>query len=251
MRRSVLALCAAILSFMLSFTVPAHADEADDRESFVAANVLGIFYHELGHALIDIEGIPIFGQEEDAADVFSIFLIDALFEEESAVEMARHAAFGFWAEAVLSEDEGFETAWWDVHGPDEQRFYNTVCLFYGANPEARDDFAADLDLPEERAESCEEEYWLAAESWGPVLDEIAERDDGHEIAFVAGEGFAADILREEIAELNAGLRLAEPLRVSVEACDEPNAFYDPATVEIVFCAEFEDHLRALYDLIEP
>lgn len=246
MLRSALALCAALMSI----AAPARADEYDDRESFVAANVLGIFYHELGHALVDIERIPIFGQEEDAADVFSIFLIDELFEEETAVDMAYHAAFGFWAEAMLSESEGFETAWWDLHGPDEQRFYNTVCLFYGAAPDLRDDFAADLDLPEERAESCEEEYWMASDSWGGVLDEIAEREDGHEIVFVAGEGFAADILRDEIAELNAELRLADRLEVSVAVCDEPNAFYDPVTIEIVFCAEFEDHLHALYDLME-
>ncbi|GGD43384.1 DUF4344 domain-containing metallopeptidase [Sinisalibacter lacisalsi] len=247
MLRSALARAAA----MIGVATAAGASDHDGEDWFVADNVLGIFYHELGHALVDIEGIPIFGQEEDAADVFSIFLIDVLFEEETAVDLAYNAAFGFWAEALLSAQEGFETAWWDVHGPDEQRFYNTVCLFYGAAPEDRDDFAADLDLPEERAETCAEEYWLAAESWGGVLDEISERQDGHEIVFASGDGFAADILRDEIAALNADLRLALPLAVSVEACDEPNAFYDPETTEIVFCAEFEDHLRALYRLMEP
>lgn len=34
-----------------------------EKDDFVEANILGIFYHELGHALIDIEDIPIFGQE--------------------------------------------------------------------------------------------------------------------------------------------------------------------------------------------
>ena len=37
--------------------------------------------------------------------------------------------------------------WSDVHGPDLQRFYNLVCLFYGADPDTRDDFAADMNLP--------------------------------------------------------------------------------------------------------
>ena len=37
-------------------------------------------------------GLPIFGQEEDAADVLSIFLIDALYEEESAQQLAYDAA---------------------------------------------------------------------------------------------------------------------------------------------------------------
>ncbi|MGB1209146.1 MAG: DUF4344 domain-containing metallopeptidase, partial [Paracoccaceae bacterium] len=65
---------------------PAMADEA--RDAFVDANVLGIFYHELGHAMIDILDLPIFGQEEDAADVASVMLIDALWEEETALDLA-------------------------------------------------------------------------------------------------------------------------------------------------------------------
>ena len=50
----------------------ANASEEDD---FVASNIISVFYHELGHAVIDMMGVPIFGQEEDAADVFSILLL--------------------------------------------------------------------------------------------------------------------------------------------------------------------------------
>jgi hypothetical protein len=42
------------------------------------------FYHGLGHTVIYAVQRPIFGQEEDAADVFSILLIDEIFEPESA-----------------------------------------------------------------------------------------------------------------------------------------------------------------------
>ena len=31
-----------------------------DTTDFVEANILGIFYHELGHAVIDLEELPIF-----------------------------------------------------------------------------------------------------------------------------------------------------------------------------------------------
>jgi hypothetical protein len=78
------------------------ADEAED--AFVDANILGIFYHELGHALIDVMQMPVFGQEEDAADVASILLIDHLFEPESALAMAYDVANGFWAEAVANAE---------------------------------------------------------------------------------------------------------------------------------------------------
>ena len=87
------------MAFALGLPTALHASSA-----FVEANILGIFYHELGHAVIDLEGVPIFGQEEDAADVFSIYLIHSLFEEEAAQSLAHDASFGFWGEAMARQD---------------------------------------------------------------------------------------------------------------------------------------------------
>lgn len=232
-----LALCAATL------TAPALAGEAEGF-GFVEANILSIFYHELGHAAIHTERVPIFGQEEDAADVFSIFLTDALFEGETAESLARDAVFGYAGEALIRDMQLDEIAWWDTHGPDEQRIYNTACLFYGADPQARQGFAADVDLPEERAESCPEEYDQALASWGPILDGMAAIATRPPLRFTGDDGsLSARILRAEIATLNDDLRLAEPVEVVLESCGEANAFYDPEALKIVFCTEFEDHLR--------
>ena len=237
--------------FLLALWMP-FAVQAEDVSEFVEANVLGIFYHEFGHAVIDIEGVPIFGQEEDAADVFSIYLIDAFYEEETAVSLAYDAAFGFLAEAEQSVSD--EVAWWDTHGPDEQRFYNTVCIFYGADPEGRKGFAKDLELPEERAEYCPVEFDQANEAWGKVLDGMTSRGAGKTISFdadgsKAGRQIAA-VLQPEIAALNQGMSLKKPLSVVVEACDEANAFYDPEAREIVFCTEFLPHLVKLEAALE-
>ncbi|PIE11679.1 MAG: hypothetical protein CSA72_00710 [Rhodobacterales bacterium] len=222
------------------------AGAAQADEMFVEANVLGIFYHELGHALIDIEGVPIFGQEEDAADVFSIFLIDALFEEDAAQSIAYDAAFGFAGEVEMREQAGEEVAWWDVHGPDEQRYYNTVCIFYGADPDKRADLAEELGLPEDRAEYCPDEYDQAAHSWGAVLDEMAERGAGKTLSLEGEDGsLTAQLLAQEIRDLNAVFSLSAPLTVTLESCGEANAFYDPETTEIIMCTEFEDHIREM------
>ena len=142
---------------------------ASEEDGFVTSNLISVFYHELGHAVIDTMQVPIFGQEEDAADVFSILLIDEIFEPESANIIAYDAAFGFHAEAQENTP-----AFWDVHGPDEQRYYNLVCIFYGANPDLREELAQELGLPEERAISCPEEYELAIDSWGGVLQDMEE-----------------------------------------------------------------------------
>ncbi|WP_415921474.1 DUF4344 domain-containing metallopeptidase [Tateyamaria sp. SN6-1] len=229
---------------LLCLTTAAVADEAED--AFVEANVLSIFYHELGHAMIDVLGLPVFGQEEDAADVVSILMIDAFFEEDVALDLAYDAASGFWAEA----QDGGGSVYWDVHGPDEQRFFNTVCLFYGANPDARDDFAEDMGLPEERAETCPEEYDLAIDSWGAVMDDIAGAGDSLRFDAGGAASLTADVIGAEVAALNADFRFPEVITVRVEPCGEANAFYDPSTIEIIMCDEFEAHLRRLYTLLD-
>ena len=225
---------------LLCMTHPVFADDA-----FVEANVVGIFYHELGHAVIHIEDIPVFGQEEDAADVFSIFLIDALFDPAVSESLAFDAALGFWAEA---DTRGESVAWWDVHGPDEQRFYNTVCLFYGADPTARASFAKDLELPKDRAEYCAEEYDQANAAWGPVLDNMIARGAGHSLTFSTQDSsLTSEILSAEIKALNAEMQLSRPLEIKLEPCGEANASYDPEQEAITFCTEFENHLRELAD----
>lgn len=239
-----------ILSLALCFSLigPARADfrfsASDDVLGYVESNLLGIFYHELGHALIDILGLPIFGQEEDAADVLSVFLLDAFWEEDVAVELAYDTAFGFLGEA----QQGYDIAYWDVHGPDLQRYYNLVCVFYGANPEERDDVAQELGLPEERAEYCPDEYDQANGSWGAVLDEIHAPAGGRSIrlgdveATTDGGEFTYEVIAAEVDALNEEFQLPDKLTVSVLLCGEPNAYYDPSHREIVMCTEFADYL---------
>lgn len=238
------------ITLMFSMIGPARADfrsnAPDDVQRYVESNLLGIFYHELGHALIDIMDLPIFGQEEDAADVLSVFLIDAFWEEDAAVELAYDTAFGFLGEV----QQGDEVVYWDVHGPDEQRYYNLVCLFYGANPDERDDVAEELGLPQERAEYCPDEYDQAFASWGAVLDEIHSPSGGRSITMgdvetgTDGGAFTADVVRAEVAAMNKEFKLPDGLVVSVLTCGEPNAYYDPDRREIVMCSEFADHLVA-------
>jgi hypothetical protein len=67
--------------------------------------VLAIFYHALGHASIDLRQLPIYGQEEDAADVASVILMHALYDEEAVQAMVISTADAFLAEAEKGAGE--------------------------------------------------------------------------------------------------------------------------------------------------
>ena len=129
-----------VLALALSVPLaPAHADGAQD---FVTANVISTLYHEFGHALIHLTDSPVLGREEDAADILSVVLLDAFWEEDAAQSVTALTALSF--ELAAQEDEN--PAYWGTHGLDMQRYYNQVCLFYGADPEARATLAEEFEL---------------------------------------------------------------------------------------------------------
>lgn len=139
-------------------TLFAGTADADDRDQQVVAATAFFFLHEVGHALIGELELPVFGNEEAAADTYAAYLLLsrgharlALGAADTLLLMARqHAAAGISIPA------------WDVHGLDEQRFFNVVCLIYGSDP-AR--FARIVDagfLPVDKARECPDSWRTSA-----------------------------------------------------------------------------------------
>ena len=62
----------------------------------------------------------------------------------------------------------------DAHPLAEQRYYNWLCLAYGAKPKLFADLVRDNYLTAERAETCQDEYrraaYAVAKLMGPYLD---------------------------------------------------------------------------------
>ncbi len=141
----------------------------------------------------------------------------------------------------------------DTHGSDQGRFFNTVCIYYGGDTEARQEWADMMELPEGRAERCAEEYEVASKSWGTLLDRLSEKAGSG--SFVVGtieDGapMTADVITNEIEALNADIGLDYTLPVSVETCGEANAYYSCETKSMVMCVEFEEFLGNMYDLLQ-
>ncbi len=243
LKKPVCGAIALLAGLLWSLTASAQNRLDEDSLYYVESNQIAVFYHEFGHAMIDILRLPIFGQEEDAADVLSVIMVDQIFDEESAVAITFEAAESY---LIALEESGGEFPFWDTHGHDLQRYYNMACLFYGASPDTREELAQDMGLPEERAVTCEEEFQLADESWGPPIDEVIDAGPGSTIRFSANvesdlDVFTADLIEAEVDHLNSILSLPEELQVTVGPCGEPNAFYDPNTIEIIMCTEFSDY----------
>ncbi len=125
-----------------------------------------VFLHELGHALIDQYKLPVTGNEEDAADRLSSFVcIEDLGDDGVRAILA--AADAMKIEAKMKTTSERDMA--DEHLLQEQRFFNSLCMVYGSNPDKYTNFVDNGYLPQERAVRCPSEYERTAGSWSDLL----------------------------------------------------------------------------------
>jgi hypothetical protein len=213
---------------------------------YVEANVLATMYHELAHAFIDMMSLPVFGREEDAADAFVVVITDAFFSDNAAEQLTWASADQYARDADEAEKKGVQSAVLDTDSLDLQRYYNQICLYYGGDVEARKGFAKEFGLPDDRAETCEEERDRAESSWGAVLDGIERRQNGpdwivldEDIDTLGNSHVIAahTVFREEIARLNKRFAPDFRVKVVIENCNQENAFYSPSEGKTTMCNE--------------
>jgi hypothetical protein len=113
--------------------------------------------HEMGHAVFDIFDVPIFGNAEDAADHFATYVM-LQFGKEDSRQLITGAAYSYKMYIQNPEVTAPLKAFADIHGAPAQRFYNLLCLAYGAHAEVFADVVEKGFLPKERAQSCKREY---------------------------------------------------------------------------------------------
>ncbi len=136
---------------------------------------LWVTLHETGHATFDIFDVPIFGHPEDAADNFATYVM-LQFGKGQARRLIGGAAWAW--RAYLGDYKRNPvvptrlTAFASDHGLPQERFYNLLCLAFGADPVT----FADLGnyLPATRASNCSYEYRTLVRAFqkeiGPHID---------------------------------------------------------------------------------
>ena len=142
-------------------------DSEDELDDAVAGAFLFVFFHEIGHALVDLLDVPITGREEDAADQLSVWmLVDGNEGDKAVLDAAISFYSGDASETAIEEGE-----YADEHALDQQRFYNMICWVYGSDPDGYAELVDDGHLPEARAERCPSEYARLDRSWTRLLEE--------------------------------------------------------------------------------
>ncbi len=123
------------------------------------------FFHELGHCLIDVWDLPATGREEDAVDQLAVWiLLDGTPEGE---DMVLSAAIFF--DLFSANETKGNLPFWGEHSFNKQRFYNTLCLTYGSNPEKGKNLIGGKGLPIERAARCQQEFKRTDRAWDRLL----------------------------------------------------------------------------------
>jgi hypothetical protein len=147
------------------------------RAEVIIGGAVGVILHELGHALFDIQDIPVLGREEDAADQIAALLM-LQFGKDTALTTIK-GSYNVWHHlnaarlraskgTIRPSDEA------DEHSISIQRAFNFLCLGYGKDPAAFQELADRL-LPRIRKDNCADEYKQVAQAFRKtVLPDIDE-----------------------------------------------------------------------------
>jgi len=225
---------------------------------FVSGNMLFVFGHEAGHALINELGIPVIGREEDGADSFSTLMalkIGARYADSVLV----NAATGWFYSERRNRRDHAKMVYYDEHGIDLQRAYNIVCLMVGSNPEKFSGLAQETGMPEQRQGTCQGDYSNASWSWDKVLKPHLRKpeDPKTDIKVIYGpaEGQLAPIGEAiksmKILETVAGMlsdqyRWPKPISLQMQMCGQPGARWDMTAKALIGCYEIVQEFTFLY-----
>jgi Putative metallopeptidase len=124
------------------------------REMMLVGAFVQTVLHEVAIAVFDILEIPVWGRESDAADKLAGFIM-VQFGKDVALKVMVGASWFFDA----SDRTWSETDFASEQSPEAQRFFNYLCIAFGADP-ASFKFLIDQNLlPVQRAQRCNNEFY--------------------------------------------------------------------------------------------
>lgn len=223
--------------------------EISNTMQFVLGNIRFVMFHETGHLLVSEFDLPVLGREEDAVDTLSALVL--LNHSDSQLNDTLWSASAGWM--MMGDDsaaKGIAPALWDVHGLDQQRGYNIICMMFGKDP-AKFLLSADaFGLPAGRRDDCGREYESAARSWDKVLQPYQTqtantsaftvtyyRPENEALLFYSDYAVNNHVLELIDKTLTKSFALAPGLRLTARECGVENAFWSSGERELTLCYE--------------
>ena len=232
--------------------------QQQDLVEFVAGNMLFVGFHEMGHALVGQLHLPVLGRGEDAADSFATL---AMLQEgtEFSVNVLVQAARGWFLMDRREQKLGNTLSFYDEHGLDKQRAYAIVCLMVGSNDKLFKELADWVQMPEERQQTCHNDYDDAKYSWDVVLKPFLRSADqpksNIDIVYEPGPGkldayarsFRSIGFLETLADhTSRRYVLPRPIGMVMKGCGDSNAWWNTPTLKETLCYEMAEDFVELY-----
>ena len=129
-----------------------------------------VFLHEVGHALFDMLSMPVLGRARRTLPISSRPIFMLQFEKDEARRLIAGSAYQYRAEVQADTVTMGQQAFADEHGIAAQRFYNLLCMAYGADPELFGDLVTQDYLPGRRVPGgVGREYVQVANAFATLL----------------------------------------------------------------------------------
>jgi hypothetical protein len=139
-------------------------------ERWEAARYTTFFFlfHEIGHAMVDMYGITVHGEEEDAVDNFGVYLLTQGFSD--GIQASLHASDYFKAYADYQAELQLKyLPVQDEHSLDAKRQYNVLCKVYGTEPAKYVHLITRGFLSEDKAAFCQDAALKNIANWNKDL----------------------------------------------------------------------------------
>jgi hypothetical protein len=258
------------------------------QDFYVQSNLEFTLLHELAHAVIELNDIPIFGGQEQAADQVALMLLmmaDDFNKQDINTDLLNKllAISGEWMLEWQKEEKNSQPIYWDSHPLAIQRFYDVTCLAYGSNPDKLEALRKEKILPVERAWDCDIEFkktrkalaWLATkvtdfefnEFWDlvKVKDSKGQFPGRVEVVWIEANSQeqkriyktlkSSNELNQLIERTNNLLNLKNDITLYMEPfCRTPDAWWDGNKNNITVCYDlikgFENNSLLLPNLVK-
>lgn len=172
-RSSLLVLAIATCALGSRAALGSNADgQAEQISAAVMGPTMGIFFHELAHAMIGELGLPATGPEEDAADDFSAYIMGDMVRGKAdpfLIDMVTYSSLHKFYSAKQRQEAGQPHPWRGEHAADIRRFRNSFCMLYGADPTLYGNLASRFSFDSNWRNRCYQAYAKRSKAWATLI----------------------------------------------------------------------------------